>query len=81
MIKPIDVNEIPGRKRWSRVVADIRDFLKSDMVACEVVVEDGESVLNKQSAYNMAIKRDHFPVYIMRRSNRLFLIKEEPTDA
>lgn len=78
MIKTININEIPAINK-GYVMQDIEDFLNSGVEACEVFACDGLSIQSLHSSYASAVKKNGYPIKVMRRKNRVFLVKK-PAD-
>lgn len=75
MIKPIEINEIPNIYR-GHIMDDIDKFMNSDAEACEVFGGEKQSAESLQAGYCSAAKRSGYAVKVMRRNNRVFLVKE-----
>ena len=73
MIKP--TNNIPGSGCWQR---DIQQFLDGEYSIAEVVVPEGRSAGGVAANVRVAQKRGGYPVRVILRSGRVFLMREEP---
>lgn len=79
MIKKINVEEIPSGYRQKRErIKDILDFIESGASAAEVFSDSTKNGLSLYSSCLGAIRRNRFPVSVIRRGERVFLIKETP---
>lgn len=74
MIKPIEISEIPNVKH-SDIIADIEEFASSDADACEIVNRDNRPPASLYTSYASAAKRSGHAVKVMRRKDRVFLMR------
>ncbi len=78
MITQIAVDQIPDKRSDETVIkGQIEQFLKSDWDACEIDTSHYSSINAVYTAYYNEIKRKSYPCKVARRSNRVFLIREE----
>lgn len=75
MIKTISINEIPAINK-GQVSQDIEDFMNSESEACEVFGSETRSVNSLHACYYQAVKNKNYPVDVIRRKNRVFLVKK-----
>lgn len=78
MIKPIEKNQIPGINR-GYTMDDIEEFYNSEADACEVFGSEKQAPDSLQScyyAYYASVKRLGYPIKVIRRKNRVFLVKK-----
>lgn len=73
----IETDDIPSnyRQRGQRV-KDIVGFIESGASAAEVFSDSAKNGLSLYSSTLSAIRRNGFPVSVIRRGERVFLIKE-----
>ena len=76
MIREVSEKEILYKRKVGQADIDIHKFMESDAKCCEVV-EDAVSPATLYYRYFQAIKRNNYPIKVMRRSNRVFMIKED----
>lgn len=76
MIREVSENEVVYRPKRGQTDIDIRQFMESNAKCCEVV-DDMASAVNLYNRYFQAAKRSAFRIKVIRRSNRVFMIKEE----
>jgi hypothetical protein len=76
MIREVSENEVVYRPKYGQTDIDIREFMESNAKCCEVV-DDAASTVNLYNRYFQAVKRSGFRIKVMRRSNRIFMIKKE----
>lgn len=76
MITKIDPKAIPG-KRGGTIMKDLEEFIRSGMEACEVEGRLDPRVM--YTSYRTAVTRKKYPVRVLMRGNRVFLIREETT--
>ncbi len=79
MIKKVNMEEIPTNYRQKRQrTKDILDFIESGASAAEVFSDSSKNGLSLYSSCLTAIRRNGFPVRVIKRGERVFLIKEAP---
>lgn len=74
MIKEINIKEIPNINR-GKYMDDIEEFLNSGAEACEVIGHKDQSGVSLYSALWNAVKKYGYHVKIIRRKERVFLVK------
>lgn len=80
MFKEICINEIPkdASRRRNPVVSDeIEKFLDSGFEACELEVGRFKTRNSASTTFRNAVRRGNYPVRVVSRSNRLFLVRED----
>jgi len=80
MLKPIDINDIPAAKTenagpWATIVAE---FISSRLTAAECETEQARSAY--YGLYQFC-KYRRLPVTVLKRGNRVFLIRKETANA
>lgn len=79
MLKPIDINDIPelsnGKGPWATIVAE---FISSGLSAAECETEQARSAY--YGLYQFC-KIRRLPVTVLKRGNRVFLIRKEAANA
>lgn len=78
MIKTININDIPGdsRNRTSKYSADIAEFLNSGADVAEIFTDTSKSVTNVANSLRVYVSKGGYPVHIVQRKDRIFLIRE-----
>lgn len=79
MIKKINMEEIPtGYRQKGKRIKDILDFIESGASAAEVFSTSTKNGLSLYSSCLGTIRRFGFPVSVIRRGERVFLIRDAP---
>lgn len=76
MIREVSESDIVYSRKRGQTDIDIRQFMESNATCCEVV-DDASSPTNICSRYFQAVKRLGCPIKVIRRYNRVFMIKED----
>lgn len=79
MLKHIDICDIPKNAKKSRnseIMNDIEEFIKSGESAAEVVVPKKSSTNSVCASYRNAIRAKSYPVKAIKRSEKVFLIRQ-----
>ena len=76
MIREVSENEFVYAQKKGQTDIDIREFMESNVKICEVV-DDTVSPTTLYYRYFQAIKRLGCPIKVIRRGNRIFMIKKE----
>lgn len=66
-------------KRISKLYGELRAFLESDSNIKELHIEDGEysSWNSCTNALRAAIKKNNFPIWIVTRKKRVYLVRND----
>lgn len=76
MIKPIEISEIPSINHGD-IMEDIEEFAGSDADACEIANRDNRPAISLHSSYYSAAKKSGHAIKVMRRKERVFLVRGE----
>ena len=76
MIREVSENDIVYSRKRGQTDIDIRQFMESNAKCCEVV-DDASSPTSIYCRYFQAVKRIGCPIKVIRRSNRVFMTKED----
>lgn len=76
MIREVPENEFVYARKKGQTDVDIRQFMESNAKICEVV-DDTVSPTTLYYRYFQAVKRLGGPINVVRRGNRIFMIKKE----
>lgn len=79
MIKQINIEDIPGRLKQNYALEDVEEFIRAGMDCCEVVIHERTATESAYSSYSNAVNKLNCRVKVMRRKNRIFLVKEDLT--
>lgn len=74
VLTPIDVDNIPRKGTSTNIFHGLESFLATQDTAAEVDLTDRD-IRTAYAAYYMSIKRHNLPLRVIRRNNRLFIIK------
>lgn len=76
MITPININDIPARWNENPIIKDLEEFCSSEELAVEAAIRNGTTAAKICQNYRYAVKRGGFPVKVIRRGDRVFLVKD-----
>lgn len=78
MYKAIKIDDIPNANAYKLgwYEKDLNDFLETGYAACEVVIPAGRTPKLVYGAFQRAIRRTKAPVHVIKRGDRIFLLKE-----
>ena len=74
MLTPIDVDNIPRKGTRTDTLDGLKSFLATQDTAAEVDLANRD-IKAAYVAYYESIKRNNLPLRVIRRNNRLFIIK------
>jgi len=78
MYKAISVNDIPNASEYKLAwyEKDLNDFLETGYVACEIQIPKGRTPKLVYGGFQRAVRRTKAPVHVMKRGDRIFLLKK-----
>ena len=76
MITPININDIPARWNENPIIKDLEEFCSSAEMAAEAVIRNGTTAKNLYNNYRRAVGNGGFPVKVIIRGGRVFLVKD-----
>lgn len=77
MIKPIKMEDIPTNYRQQKNrIADVVEFIESGLSCVEVFSDTTKNASSLYASLYQTIRRHNFPVSVILRGERVFLIKE-----
>jgi len=79
MYKAIKYEDIPSADAYklSWYDDDLSDFLETGYAACEIVIPAGRTPKLVYRAFQRAVRRTKVPVRVMKRGDRVFLVKRK----
>ena len=78
MLRPVKLEDIPRDKyKYGKNIRTINEFLQSNELAAEVIINPGENVRSRYASMFLANKRMGNPVMVFTKHDRLFLVKKE----
>ena len=80
MLTPIDVDNIPRKGTSTNIFHELESFLATQDTAAEVDLTNRD-MRTAYVAYYLSIKRHNLPLRVIRRNNRLFVIKTSQLEA
>lgn len=80
MLTPIDVDNIPRKGTRTDTLDGLKSFLATQDTAAEVDLANRD-IKAAYVAYYLSIKRHNLPLRVIRRNNRLFVIKTSQLEA
>ena len=78
MFVPCDIEDIPSisRKHHGKYVEDLDRFIDANIPAAEYIIESGKDPAYVTRALFLAVYRNKYPVEIVRRKDRIFLVRK-----
>lgn len=80
-IKVCKMDDIPNKRgAKNNRIKEIESFIKSNQPCCEIFANDGEKLSVIYGSYNRTIERKEFPVKVIMRNRRVFLVRTDMED-
>ena len=72
MLKEVQISDIPSRKKW---IEELNEFYKSGIDAAELLYDPAQSTGSVVMSVRYAVKRQNIPVAVLRRKDKIFLVR------